>query len=50
MWIGEDDEVLDVKKLLWFYRENAPESGYSVLEDYKHISLMLCNDIVLPLS
>ena len=49
LWIGENDEILDVKKLLWFYRENVPDSDYTVLEDYKHISLLLCKDIVLPL-
>ena len=50
LWIGEKDEVVDVKKLLWFYRENAPDSDYYVFEDYRHLSLMLCDNFVFPLS
>jgi len=50
LWVGSRDEVLDVKKLLWFFEENAPDSPIEVMEGYRHLSLMLCDGISLPLD
>jgi len=41
VWIGENDEVLDAAKVMAFFKDNNPNSSRKIIENEKHISILL---------